>query len=565
MTSRAILILSTYATLLAAVSCATDSEVEAVRNVGNGRNVLLLCASLSGHLYPTVSLGQELKDQGYNVYIAAPYVSEKMPGRILDGTGITYLPFPGTMESETDTSKRNTARWSTRTASTFTMMIRARSEFYSNDGLFLHNMQKAGMFTPEGVSAKTSDGNTVLFMPDLILANHFTSIQSGEFVAQKYGVPLVFNSPQLVWDPMPAPPFHYPIHSAARSLKEMTFRDRMFSAFWYKVNGHWWAHHFAYKLANEKLKKKCKCNATLIEYPEPGVIRPKLVNTVVGFDYAIPVPPHVIYTGPMIYLSPGSAIGNSLDKSPALKEWIEQHGERTITVVSMGTHARLNEQQGVALMNGLFEGGRPAIWSLRKDNRDFLPANFEEKYGSLLRLEEWLPQRAVLAHSSVQAFVGHCGFGGTHEALIFGKPIVCLPVMADQPELASRLRDSGAGLSLDIGKLTAAVVKGSLDKLCGEQGELTSYGQNAQRLGKLMKLQGGVKRGAEIVDYIIKAGSTDHWTMPDQSMPYVVRYQVDVYANLFFAIVAALLIIRMTVAMLCNVLASFGATKVKVA
>eukprot|EP00271_Cylindrocystis_brebissonii_P011614 TRINITY_DN29488_c0_g1_i1.p1 TRINITY_DN29488_c0_g1~~TRINITY_DN29488_c0_g1_i1.p1 ORF type:complete len:623 (+),score=76.57 TRINITY_DN29488_c0_g1_i1:52-1869(+) len=533
-------------------------------------NILLLSASLSGHLIPTLSLGQELKDRGYKVYLAAPYVSEKMPGRIIDGTEIIYIATGGAPESESEVSKRNTARWSTRTVSTFTMMIRARSEFYSNDGLQLYSMLSANMIREDGLHFVDTSGSSVVMKPDLVLANHFTSVQTGEHIAQKYNVPLLFNSPQLIWDPMPAPPFFFPIHSAPRGLTEMTFYDRMYSVLWYKLDGHYWAHHFAYQLATTKLQQKCKCNQTITEYPEPGVIRPKLVNTVVGFDYALPTPPMVIYTGPLIYPPPGRVVAgpSPLEAKPELLQWLEQWGDRRVTVVSMGSHARLNVKQGTALLQGLLGSGRPILWSLRKDNREFLPADMTTD--PHLRMEEWLPQRAVLAHRAVQIFVGHCGFGGTHESLYFGVPMVCIPVMADQPELAVRLRASGAGVSLNVDTMTADDVQKALNKLGGPvvqeaQKEdqpgvpsggigsmigspappLTEYALQAKQLGKLMRLEGGVKKGAEVVAYLLQTKSSEHWIMPDVNMPFVLRYNIDVYGAYAGIVLAAYVVVRL--------------------
>lgn len=537
--------------LLSHLVRASENDVNVAKgNKSKGEiNILLLSASLSGHLIPTISLGQELKDQGYNVFIAAPYVSPKMPGRILDGTGLTYIPTGGAPESESEVSKRNTARWSTRKVSTFTMMVRARSEFYSNDGLMLHSMIESEMITEDGLLFKSAEGSPLVMKPDFILANHFTSVQTGEYLAQKYNIPLLFNSPQLIWDPMPPPPYYFPIHSAPRGLKEMTFLDRLYSVLWYKLDGHYWAHHFAYRQATPKLQKKCKCNRTVIEYPEPGVIRPKLVNTVVGFDYSLPTPPMVHYTGPLIYPPPqsqNSKTSSPLEAKPDLKNWLEKWPKNSVTVVSMGSHARLSVSQGKNLLKGLQNSGRPVLWSLRKDNREFLPEGFAESVHEKLRLEEWLPQRAVLAHSAVQVFIGHCGFGGTHESLYFGNPMICIPVMADQPELAVRLRDSGAGVSLDVDTMTPEDVVEAIEKLAGpkEQTELTSYAIRAKQLGKLMRLQGGVKKGVEVVEYLLETKSSDHWIMPDYQMPFIIRYNVDVYATYAAGIIALYIILR---------------------
>ena len=38
----------------------------------------------------------------------------------------------------------------------------------------------------------------------------------------------------------------------------------------------------------------------------------------------------------------------------------------------------------------------------------------------------------ILAHPAVKAVVSHCGMGSAQEALLFGKPLLCLPMLADQ-------------------------------------------------------------------------------------------------------------------------------------
>ncbi|CAN0309667.1 unnamed protein product, partial [Laminaria digitata] len=43
-----------------------------------------------------------------------------------------------------------------------------------------------------------------------------------------------------------------------------------------------------------------------------------------------------------------------------------------------------------------------------------------------------LPLLGILAHPSVKAVVSHCGMGSAQEALLFGKPLLCLPMLADQ-------------------------------------------------------------------------------------------------------------------------------------
>jgi hypothetical protein len=66
-----------------------------------------------------------------------------------------------------------------------------------------------------------------------------------------------------------------------------------------------------------------------------------------------------------------------------------------------------------------------------------LPANVSAK--------RWIPQAAILAKAS--AMVGHGGFGTTTGALLAGVPQVVVPLFADQPYNAARVRISASAWS----------------------------------------------------------------------------------------------------------------------
>ena len=60
-----------------------------------------------------------------------------------------------------------------------------------------------------------------------------------------------------------------------------------------------------------------------------------------------------------------------------------------------------------------------------------------------VRAFSFVPQVQLLRHADV--FVTHCGMNSVNEALSAGVPMVCLPVMSDQPGNAARLTELGVG------------------------------------------------------------------------------------------------------------------------
>jgi MGT family glycosyltransferase len=59
-------------------------------------------------------------------------------------------------------------------------------------------------------------------------------------------------------------------------------------------------------------------------------------------------------------------------------------------------------------------------------------------------LETFIPHTAVLPH--IDAMVTQCGLGTVMKALAHGVPLVCLPLVGDQPDNAARVVARGAGL-----------------------------------------------------------------------------------------------------------------------
>lgn len=154
-----------------------------------------------------------------------------------------------------------------------------------------------------------------------------------------------------------------------------------------------------------------------------------LVLTSAAFDSPSALPPNVRHVGPQLDDST-----TQLDLSwPA-------HGRKPFIVVSFSTRfaaARLGQRVLDALatlqVRGLLTLG-PALG--HEDLR--VPAN--------VLVRTFVPHRMVLP--SAQLVITHAGLGTVMAALVYGVPLVCIPLKNDQYENAARVRALGAGLSL---------------------------------------------------------------------------------------------------------------------
>jgi MGT family glycosyltransferase len=74
---------------------------------------------------------------------------------------------------------------------------------------------------------------------------------------------------------------------------------------------------------------------------------------------------------------------------------------------------------------------------------------------SNVHVEQWVPQADVLAHAAL--VICHGGSGTTLGALAAGRPLVVLPLFADQPFNAARAGIVGVGMVASVDTLRRAV------------------------------------------------------------------------------------------------------------
>jgi MGT family glycosyltransferase len=171
-------------------------------------------------------------------------------------------------------------------------------------------------------------------------------------------------------------------------------------------------------------------------------------------DPTVPVPVQahgVRLFDPDAFRSPGPA--------PA---WATVVPDAPVLHLSLGTV--FNHESG-----DLFHRALRALAALRVNalvtvGREIDPTTFGPQPGHVT-IERFVPQREVLPH--VDLVVSHGGSGSVLGALAHGRPMVLLPMGADQPLNAARCEAVGVGRSLDVLLVTpetiAATIRDVLD------------------------------------------------------------------------------------------------------
>jgi MGT family glycosyltransferase len=105
-------------------------------------------------------------------------------------------------------------------------------------------------------------------------------------------------------------------------------------------------------------------------------------------------------------------------------------------------------------------------------------------------IKNFAPQLDVLGKADL--FITHGGMNSVSEGLYFGVPLIIIPQAMDQPIVARRVTELGAGISLNKEEVTSELLRKTVDKVLSD----TRYLKNSQYIGNSLKNAGGYKKAA---------------------------------------------------------------------
>ncbi|XP_011094740.1 UDP-glycosyltransferase 86A1-like [Sesamum indicum] len=121
-------------------------------------------------------------------------------------------------------------------------------------------------------------------------------------------------------------------------------------------------------------------------------------------------------------------------------KWLESKPPGSVLYVSFGSIVQTNKQIIEAIAQGLLLSEVSFIWAIRPkivsstdDNENVLPDGFEDNIKDKGLIVPWCNQNAVLSNPAVGGFLTHCGWNSILESMSCGVPMICYPIMYDQP------------------------------------------------------------------------------------------------------------------------------------
>nr|XP_048321053.1 UDP-glycosyltransferase 86A1-like [Ziziphus jujuba var. spinosa] len=134
----------------------------------------------------------------------------------------------------------------------------------------------------------------------------------------------------------------------------------------------------------------------------------------------------------------GSIVATSLRSKSDCSQWLDTKPHGSVLYASFETLALLNEHDVEEIAQGLLLSKVSFVWALRPDIVSFsesyvLPDGFEDEIKDRGLIIPWCNQIEVISHPAVGGFLTHCGWNSILESIWYGVPILCFPIVSDQP------------------------------------------------------------------------------------------------------------------------------------
>ncbi len=161
---------------------------------------------------------------------------------------------------------------------------------------------------------------------------------------------------------------------------------------------------------------------------------------------------------------------------------------------------------------GSLHGGKKEIFRVIAAACEDLPLQLILSHGGALSEAEisgwpgrpvivpFVPQEELLPRA--QLTITHAGLNTVLDSLTAGVPMVAIPITAEQPGIAARVRWCGAGEILPLKRLR----QGPLRDLARKVLEAPTYRSQARKLAESIRQAGGVRRAADVIETVLETG-----------------------------------------------------------
>ncbi|XP_013870085.1 UDP-glucuronosyltransferase 2A1 isoform X3 [Austrofundulus limnaeus] len=357
---------------------------------------------------------------------------------------------------------------------------------------------------------------------DLVLTD--PAFGGGVFMAQRLGLPLVFNARWTIQgeghEPIAPSPFSYVPITGSELSDKMTFTERVKNILyflftcvqtWYVVTPNY--KPFTHRHINTDIHYM-----ELLQAADIWLMRNDFT-----FEFPRPTMPNIVYIS-------GFQCKPSKPLSKDLEDFVQSSGEHGVIVMTLGTLVEklpLDVTEDIAA--AFAELPQKVIWRHKGKKPSTL--------GNNTLLLDWLPQNDLLGHPKTRVFVAHGGTNGIQEAIYHGVPLVGMPLMFDQQDNFFKMEVRGVAKVLDYGTVNKDIFLEALKEVLYEP----SYREKMKELSSLHRDQPmkPLDRAMFWIEFVMRHKGAAHLRTESYKMSTIQYYSIDVMAFLLAVIFIA--------------------------
>ncbi|XP_065199764.1 UDP-glucosyltransferase 2-like [Planococcus citri] len=162
-----------------------------------------------------------------------------------------------------------------------------------------------------------------------------------------------------------------------------------------------------------------------------------------------------------------------------------------------------------------------------------------------VKLGTWFPQRDILEHKKVIAFISHCGLLGTLEAIYTTTPVIGVPFMLDQFQNANILVERGVGIYVDYFSMN----KESLIDAIEEITKNNKYRENIIKWSKIIqdRPMSPLDEALYWTEYVLKHQGAPHLRIAAADMPLYQYLLLDVLASILAIVIGFMYFLKLII------------------
>ncbi|XP_049881043.1 UDP-glucosyltransferase 2-like isoform X1 [Pectinophora gossypiella] len=261
------------------------------------------------------------------------------------------------------------------------------------------------------------------------------------------------------------------------------------------------------------------------------------INTHSIYEDNRPVPPTVVFLGGL-HMQPIKELPKDL------KEYLD-NSKRGVVYVSMGSNVHPSNMDEVMLENFIKAFGAlpyDILWKFDIDNFGPMPRN--------VKTQKWFPQRDLLVHKNIKAFVTQGGLQSSDEAIDAGVPLVGIPMLGDQFYNVHKYVELGIGVQVDAMTFTAQEVVDAVKKVVEDK----SYKTNVLQLRSVFRdqPQQPLERAVWWTEYVIRHSGAKHLRAPAANVSWAEYLLLDLLLVPILCAVSTIVLCSVVVCRLCR-------------